>query len=132
MIREQGHAIANHSYHHLHAYEVSAKDYLEDVDQANVVLKTHLFRPPKGDLTLRTFLGLHKKYKIVYWALNSEDSDRDRFNYEHAYKNLTVNTKPGDVVLFHFCHRHEKETRQILPAYLLWLHEQGFVGKAIE
>ena len=125
------HAVASHTYSHMHAYEVSAKTYLEDVEKAEKVLHTSLFRPPHGSLTFRTWMGLRKKYKIAFWSINSEDSDNEKFNYAHAIKSLKTKTKPGDVVLFHFCHKHEKETRLILPVYLDWLADNGFKSKKI-
>lgn len=131
MIRKQGHTVANHTYSHLHAYDVAADTYISDVEKADALLHTPLFRPPKGNLTLKTFLGLRKKFRIVYWALNSEDSARDNFEYGHSYRKLISDTKPGDVILFHFCHRHEKETRKILPDYLDWLQSQGYRSIAL-
>ena len=131
-IRVRGHAVASHTYSHLHAYDVPAKVYLEDVEKANAVLHTSLFRPPHGSLTFKTWWALRNKYKIVFWALNSEDSEMDNFHLQYAITYLKENTKQGDVVLFHFCHKHEKETRQVLPLYLDWLHEQGYDCKTIE
>ena len=130
-LRDKGHSIGNHTYNHIHSYETISKDYVEDVELANSVLNTTLFRPPHGSLTLSAWLKLHKKYRIVFWALNSEDSNLANFDLQHAITNLKQNTKSGDVVLFHFCHRHEKETRQILPMYLKWIHDQGYDSKAI-
>lgn len=132
MIRQKGHALANHTYSHLHAYDVLPKVYMDDVEKAEALLHTALFRPPKGDLTIPTFLHLRKMYKIIYWALNSEDSARDRFDYERSYSNLISRTKPGDVILFHFCKKHESETRRILPDYLKWLNENAYQGSAIQ
>lgn len=130
-LREEGHAIGNHTYSHLHAYETLAKTYMEDVKHADEILHTNLFRPPHGSLTLKTWYLLRGR-KIVYWALNSGDSEREKFNFGHAINKLKTNTHSGDVVLFHFCHRHENETKQILPAYLKWLSDNGYEGKALE
>lgn len=132
MLQERGHAIACHSYHHFHAYEVPSKIYLNDVEEADKVLHSLLFRPPYGSLTFRTWLALRKKYKIINWSLNSEDSEKETFNMLNAIEKMKKKTKSGDIVLFHFCHRHEKETRQILPLYLTWLHEQGYYCKIIK
>jgi len=130
-IRKAGHAVANHTYSHPHAYEVTAKDYLADVERANDVLQTKLLRPPHGSLTLKIWIKLQKKYKIVYWSLNSSDYELGNFHLQRAIETLKSKTKNGDIVLFHFCHRHEKETRQLLPEYLKWLNELGFVSLAI-
>lgn len=125
-IRQEGHAVANHTYSHLHAYDVPAKYYLDDVEKADSVLHTNLFRPPHGSLTFKTWWNLRNKYKIVFWALNSEDSKLGNFDLQYAFTNLKKRTKPGDVILFHFCQKHEQETSQILPLYLAWLYEQGY------
>ena len=130
-LRTEGHAIGNHTYSHLHAYNVSAKEYLNDVEKADRVLHTSLFRPPHGSLTFRTWWRLRKR-TIVFWSLNSGDSDMERFDYENSMSRLKSKTKPGGVVLFHFCHKHENETKKILPAYLKWLSENGLEGKAME
>ena len=131
LLRDKGHAIGNHTYGHLHAYDSSAQEYAVDVAKADAILNTRLMRPPHGSLSFRAWWKI-RKYKIVYWALNSEDSSLGSFNYAQAINHLKSKTSPGDVILFHFCHRHENETRQILPSYLSWLHEQGFRGLAID
>lgn len=130
MIRKRGNSIGNHTYSHLHAYETSTATYLEDVKHADQILQTNIFRPPHGSLTFRTWWRLRNR-KIVFWAINSEDSDLKKFNFDHALCNLKANTRPGDVVLFHFCNRHENETKQILPAYLKWLSDNGYKADLI-
>lgn len=131
LIRDKGHNIGNHTYNHLHAFETTSKEYFEDVEKANQLLHTQLFRPPHGSLTLSTFFRLRRKYRIFHWGLNSGDSDLNHFDFEKSLNSLKTRTNSGDIVLFHFCHRHEKETELLLPEYLKWLNEQGFVSKAI-
>lgn len=131
MLKQKGHSVGNHTFGHFHAYNTSTNNYLNDVERANSLLHTTLFRPPHGSLTLRTWLKLHRKYKIIYWAINSEDSAKEKYDFTHAIDNLKKNTKKGNVILFHFCLKHERETRELLPMYLKWLHEQGYRSKAI-
>ena len=130
LIREKGHSIGNHTYSHLHAYKVSSKVYINDVTKADELLHTLLFRPPHGSLTFWTWWKL-KNRNIVFWSLNSEDSAMERFEYKHAIENLKTSTHAGDIVLFHFCHKHENETRQILPAYLKWLSDNEYKCRII-
>ena len=132
LIKEKGHSIGNHTYSHIHAYTVSTSDYVKDVEQAETILNTPLFRPPWGSLTIGVFFYLKKKYKIIYWSLDSEDVGLNSFNYQQSLEKLKNNTKKGDIVLFHCCHRHEKETRILLPSYLEWLKENSFISKGIE
>lgn len=132
MLLEKGHTIGNHTYSHLHSYEVNTQDYINDVKQADDVLHTEHFRPPHGSLTLWTWWELHKKYKIYFWSVNSGDSDMEDYDYKHSIDNLKNGTRGGAIVLFHFCHRHEQETRQLLPEYLKWLNKQGYKSAAIK
>lgn len=131
LIQKKGHTIGNHTYSHLHSFEVDTKKYIKDVRRADSLLRTSYFRPPHGSLTLGTWMRLHAKYRIFFWKLNSGDSDLEKYDYTQSIESLKNNTKAGDIVLFHFCHRHEKETRQLLPVYLKWLFDQGFECKAI-
>lgn len=124
-IINEGHSIGNHTYSHLHAYSTSSKQYLDDIKRANQVLHSTLLRPPFGSLTLTTWLSLKSKYKIIYWSLVSGDSNLKSFDFEQSYQNLINNTSSGDIVLFHFCKLHEKETRIILPVYCKWLSDNG-------
>lgn len=130
LLREKGHCVGNHAYSHLNAFNVPTKTYVADIEWADNILHTNLLRAPYGSLTIGTWLKLHKKYRFVYWSLDSEDSKLERYDHLQAINKLKTYTRPGDVVLFHFCQRHEKETRQLLPDYLAWLHENSY--KSIE
>lgn len=129
-IQERGHVIGNHTYSHLHAYNNPANTYLNDVFDADAILHTSLFRPPHGSLTIQTWWRLRNR-KIVFWSLNSGDSDHQGFNYERSMHRLITQTSGGDIILFHFCRKHEKETRILLPDYLKWLSENGYVSDSI-
>lgn len=131
MINSGGHAIGNHTYSHLHAYRVPTKAYIDEVYKADSLLHTQLFRPPHGCLTIRTWCKLRNR-TIVFWSLNSGDSAMEKFNYDQSINSLKSATKAGDIVLFHFCHKHEKETRLLLPAYIKWLVENGYKCSVIK
>ena len=125
-IKDEGHTIANHTYSHLHAFDVSAKKYAADVDKANNILHTNVFRPPHGSLTLGSWLRIQKANHIYFWSLNSGDSDMEKYDYNRSIEILKNRTKAGDIVLFHFCHKHERETMELLPEYLRWLKINGY------
>lgn len=131
LIKNEGHVIGNHTYSHIKGFDYSCKDYISDIEKANTILNSHLFRPPWGAITLHQFLNLRKKYKIVYWSLASDDTLREEYNHEGALSKLIAQTRSGDVVLFHCCKRHEKETRRLLPPYLKWLSEEKYSMSAI-
>lgn len=130
-IKEDGHSIGNHTYNHLHAFNYSAIDYYNDVEKANILLKTSLFRPPYGSLTLFSYLRLKYKYKSFFWSLNSGDSDMEKYDYNRSINILKSRTQAGDIVLFHFCLKHEKETRELLPVYIEWLNDNLYFSSKL-
>ena len=133
-IKKSGHAIGNHTYSHLDGLHSPSSVYVDDVERANNVLSTNLFRPPRGCLRLLSFFYIAwvLKMKVVHWSLSSYDYELDSFDLQTALNSLMVNTKPGEVILFHSCKRHEKETILLLPKYLQWLFEQGYNSIPIE
>lgn len=119
-IKEEGHTIANHTHSHINGCKIPADDYIMDVDKCETFLNTNTFRPPWGALTFKEYNRLRKEYRIVYWDAVSYDTEMENFDVDRAY-NKMINIKPGSIVLFHFCNKHEKETKQILPKYLQFL-----------
>ena len=130
-IIEEGHSIGNHTYSHINSFYTPTKEYIADVNRADAILHSHLFRPPWGSVKLMTFLKLSKRFRIIYWNRASGDTYLDRFNLNQSLKYLIEKTQKGDIVLFHCCHRHEKETRQLLPEYLTWLNSKGYLLKPL-
>lgn len=131
-ITDMGHQLGNHTYSHINSFETPTNDYVEDVEKADRILNTHLFRPPWGSITLAAFLRLRRKYRIIYWSLVSGDTELGTLDCEKELTRLKQETKAGDVILFHSCKRHELETKQLLPDYLDWLSENGYHSEVIE
>ena len=121
-----GHSIGNHTFGHLSAYDTAFRDYVEDVERADELLHTKLVRPPFGSIRFSQLVRLRRKYRLVYWSLDSRDSRSGIDDLERWVDTLCHSTRPGDIVLFHCCKRHETYTRAILPQYLDWLSGQGF------
>jgi peptidoglycan/xylan/chitin deacetylase (PgdA/CDA1 family) len=67
MIKE-GHAVGNHTYNHLNAWNTNTKIYLEDVAKAQELIKSKIFRPPYGKLKFSEWRKLKQQYKIVMWS----------------------------------------------------------------
>ena len=123
---DEGHTIGSHTYSHISAHRTGKSDYLKDVEHFDLLTSTILFRPPWGALTLKTYLFLRRKKEIVLWHLSSNDFALNKFDLKRDLDNLKKKTVGGKIILFHFCNRHEKETRQILPLYLKWLQTTSY------
>lgn len=133
-LRDKGHVIANHSYSHVcPPYDSRTEDYVADVNHANEVLHSPLFRPPWGSVSLSKFIRLAFQYRFVSWSLGSEDNVKRSpdYDWESHVQEMMKRTSPGEVVLFHFAQKHHPETVRLLPRYLQLLHEQGWKSEAL-
>lgn len=130
-IRKYNHSIGNHSYGHRHAYELGSYSYVNDIIKSDKILNNvELFRPPNGCLRLGAWLKLRRKYKIIYWSIVSGDWRKDNYDFEECKKLLKL-TKSGDIILFHFANEFGNATRQLLPWYLDWLHNNGYKSESL-
>lgn len=133
-IKAAGHAIGNHTFHHVKAWSTQKEMYMKNVDlfekEATDRLGNYpgscLFRPPHGQLTPAIYNALLKKdYKVIMWDLLSYDFDRN-LNAEKALAILKQKTKPGSIVVFHDNYKAELNLQRILPEYLSWFSDAGF------
>lgn len=130
-IRQSGHRLGNHTYSHIPAYVQDGKSYVEDVYRADNVLKSAYFRPPNGCLTLYSWWKLRKRFRVIYWSVASGDWVKEEALDVDKCMVALRRTKPGDIVLFHFCKELEYGTRQLLPLYLQWLRDNHFISEAL-
>lgn len=130
-IKKSGHSIGNHGYSHLHGFKTDANSYIKDLKKADDILSTRLLRPPYGVLKFSQFIRLYRKFKIIHWSTLSYDWNIEGFDVEESFASLVQNTKPGSIVLLHFCNKHSSNTRQILPLYCEWLYSNGWISEAL-
>lgn len=125
-IIDEGHRVGNHSYSHLDNNKISNSLYMQDINKASILIKSNLYRPPWGRMNLMMFLKLLKKFKIVYWDIDSGDSSFKDFNCNKSSVTLKRKTNNGSIILFHFSNEHEARTMQLLPDYLDFLSINNF------
>ena len=99
-IVEAGHRIGNHTYSHQKGWGMSLERYIEDVDFANDLLHTELFRPPYARITPAQARALAKRYKLVMWDVLSRDYNR-ALSPRTCLRNVTRYLEGGSIVVFH-------------------------------
>jgi len=124
-ILEAGHRTGNHSFHHIQAWKTKKEDYLKDVDRANALIGSTLFRPPHGQLTLSLIKALKKKYSIILWSVLSYDFNRS-MTPEKCLALAIKYTKPGSIVVFHDSLKAEPRMKYALPLFLEHFQSRGF------
>lgn len=117
LILKDGHALGNHTYSHLNGHKVEFNKYIDEVVKTKQLVKSNLFRPPWGSLTVRKCMKIIKDNKIVLWEVDSMDYKKNMDWNTHCLYMINK-TKPGSIILFHFCLIHSEGTRQILLKYI--------------
>ena len=113
-IKAEGHAVGNHTNTHLNGWKTNKKQYLEDVEEADKLIKSNLFRPPYGKLNWRSKKDLQRKYKIVMWDVAGGDFDQ-YLSIKDVVKNIINNVNPGSIVVLHDNQKFMAKTVEALP-----------------
>lgn len=127
----RGHAIGNHTMHHLQGVKVSTRAYMRDVAEAQEYLHTTLFRPPHGWLRPCQARALGHKYKIVMYDLVTRDYSR-RLSADDVVCNVKRYVRPGSIIVFHDSLKSRPRLLKALPEALEWLAGQGYEFKKLK
>lgn len=130
-IVERGHAVGNHTYSHLKGWGVSAGRYLEDIDLANQLLHTNLFRPPYGRITPSQIRRVSERYRIIMWDVLSRDYSQV-VSPQSCVKNVVGHLHAGSVVVFHDSAKASRNLYYALPIVLEAIRDAGLRCEAIE
>jgi len=76
-IKDEGHAVGNHTFHHKNGWKTDKIDYFHDVRKCAELVESDLFRPPYGKLTPKQAQFLQRHYKIIMWDILTGDFDQN-------------------------------------------------------
>jgi peptidoglycan/xylan/chitin deacetylase (PgdA/CDA1 family) len=132
-IKAGGHSIGNHTNSHLDGWRTNTQRYFSDIENAGLVIKSRLFRPPYGHITPFQAKTLARKYRLktIMWSVLTGDFD-NKTSPERCYKNVIDNVKPGQIMVFHDNNLAAHNLRLVLPKILENLSSQGYCFKRIE
>lgn len=129
-IEQNGHSIGNHTMNHIKGWNHSLKDYEKNIMDFDFLLETPLFRPPYGRITIKQIKHLKHKFQIIMWSLLSCDY-LPNLNIQKSLNNLKKHTEAGSIIVFHDSLKAEKNLKILLPLYLEFLNENGFVSHSL-
>lgn len=124
-VRRRGHRVGNHTMRHMQGAKVTLERYLSDVEEAEALLKTDLFRPPHGWLKPKQLKALRSKYRVIMYDLVTRDYSR-RLTAEEVLRNVRRYARPGSIIVFHDSLKSLPRIREALPAALEWLMGEGY------
>jgi peptidoglycan/xylan/chitin deacetylase (PgdA/CDA1 family) len=135
---DEGHAIGNHTYHHLNGWKNPNDVYFENIRRCENEIgskmpadenKKILFRPPYGRIT-RSQIAELSKYRIIMWDVLTHDYDKS-LDAERCLKRSIAATRNGSIIVFHDSLKAEKNMTYVLPRYIDHFRNLGYEFKSI-
>jgi len=133
-IVKEGHAIGNHTQHHLNGWQTPLDEYLQNVAACQQTFRaqhvaTRLFRPPYGRLRWqqRKQLG---DLQVVMWDVLSKDYLQTLASEEVLSESIKA-TQAGSIIVFHDNVKAEKNLRYALPRFIAHFQSLGFQFDAL-
>ena len=121
----RGHAVGNHTMHHLQGLKVSKDAYLTDLAEASLYIPGSLFRPPHGMLRLSQLREIRKSREVIMYDIVSRDYD-SRLSADEVYDNVRRYARSGSIIVFHDSLKAERNLRGSLRRSIEWLKTQGY------
>lgn len=131
LIKESGHAVGNHTYSHQKGWGMSTGNYIQDIDLADNYIKSHLFRPPYGQIKPAQARVLSERYKIIMWDVLSLDYSANISRRKCA--NMVISgSRPGSIIVFHDSLKSARNMKYALPKALDYFASKNWKTKIIE
>jgi peptidoglycan/xylan/chitin deacetylase (PgdA/CDA1 family) len=130
-ILRNGHSVGNHTMSHVKGFNTSFEDYINDVNEANIYIKSNYFRPPYGRITPKQFKELKKTYKIIMWDVITRDYNPN-LKSEKMLKIIKHFTRKGSIIVFHDSLKASENMLKSLPKSIEWLRAKGFEFKTFD
>lgn len=122
-ILADGHAIGNHTHHHLKGWKTPLQAYLQDVDKCQELTKSALFRPPYARGTRAQYAEIRKSHDIIMWDVMSGDFDLT-LSPEACLNNVLTHAQNGSIIVFHDNIKAKPRVLYALPkAIQQWIKE---------
>lgn len=130
-IVEQGHQVGNHTFNHWGGLKHTTRSYNANVQKANELIHSHLFRPPHGWMRWEQYFWVGRKFRIVMWDLVTRDYSK-WMTAEGVVANVKKFARNGSIITFHDSLKSIDKLRTALPESIEWLREQGYEFKTFE
>jgi peptidoglycan/xylan/chitin deacetylase (PgdA/CDA1 family) len=129
---DSGHAVGNHTYHHVHLTSADAKVVASEISGTNRLIAQTTgvtptwFRAPGGFISPLVFAELKREgLRSALWTVDPQDWREGLRSYEIA-DGVVAATRPGSVILLHDGGGDQRETITALPWIIDLLRAKGY------
>jgi polysaccharide deacetylase family sporulation protein PdaB len=130
---EEGHEIANHTYHHQFLGRVPDWQIQQEIGETQTAImettgkKARLFRPPGGVFNSRVLDACKKEQlQLVLWSWHQDTQDWAKPGAGRIVRKVLRNTRNGDIVLMHDYVSGRSQTVDALEIILPELIRRGY------
>lgn len=131
LIKSKGHRLGNHTYNHIGGLCCPSKEYLRNANKAAKLIKTNLFRPPRGWMKNSQYIRLRRHYTVIMWDLVTRDYSC-HLTADDVFDNVKKYTRNGSIITFHDSLKSIDKLKTALPRSIEWLKEQGYEFKIFD
>lgn len=137
-ILDEGHAVGNHTQHHINGWKTGDNEYLADILAASDQISSAMFRPPYGRISRSQIRKLRstktvkgEPYAIIMWNILAGDWVSS-MSPEKCYSRIENRISPGDIIVFHDSEKAWDRMSYCLPRVLEKFAKAGFSFKIIQ
>ena len=126
-IKEEGHALGNHTWNHLNGWKTQDQTYLDDIMQTGQLVPGRLFRPPYGRISKSQCNRIEQELnmRVVMWSLLSGDFDPE-LEEDKCLRQVLDRMRPGDIIVFHDSAKASAKLRYVLPRVMDEIGKRGW------
>ena len=130
-IRNEGHAVGNHTMNHINGWKSGLEKYCSDIEEASTYINSNLFRPPYGRINRKQFKHItDKEMKTIMWSVLSGDYD-SRLTPDKVFTRVIAGMKSGDIYLFHDSEKAEGNLMLMLERFIKYAKSQDYTFASI-
>lgn len=124
LLKQNGHAVGNHSFNHLNGWKTTNRDYYKNFNKASELIDSDLMRPPYGRISPSQIRHLKKKFRIIMWSALSYDFDA-RVSKEDCLELSIKNSTAGTIIVFHDSEKAKEKMLYALKGFLKHFNREG-------
>ena len=130
----EGHAIGNHTMHHISGWKNTDEDYLNDIAEAKKYINSSLFRPPYGRIKrsqLRQLPANNYQLSTIMWSVLTGDWVAS-LTPQKCFNQIKNKIYPGCIIVFHDSEKANERMSYALVKVLDHFSKSGYIFKKIE